>query len=109
MLVGSWTIPQINRNSMLKEPLFYAGASIFGLIGFLALEILTSLSFLGDGAKFGAAGLILMLIISAVIGGKSMTIFLSRARVFAIYRILSIETRQEEPTLTITSLRTGES
>ena len=102
MLVGSWTVPHIMRNSILREPLFYVGAVVFGLIGFLAIEILTALSFLGDGAKFGAAGFILMLIIGAWIGGTYMTMFLSASivglslfyskSIFAIYRILSIET-----------------
>ena len=48
LLVGSWTIPNITRNSLLREPLFYVGVVVFGLIGFLALEILASLSFLGE-------------------------------------------------------------
>lgn len=114
LLVGSWIFPQITRNSMLREPLFYVGSIIFGLIGFLAIEILTALSFLGDGAKFGAAGFLLMLIIGALIGGKNMTIFLSASivgvalfylkSVIAIYRILEIETRPAEPTWTVTEL-----
>ena len=84
------------------------------MLGFLALEILAALSFLGDGAKFGASGFIIMLIIGAWIGGKYPTIFLSASivgvtlfyvkSVFAIYRILSIETSPEEPMLTITEL-----
>ena len=57
--------------------MFYIGSLVLGLLGFLSLEILASLSFLGDGAKFGAAGFVLMLIIGAFIGGKDANAFLS--------------------------------
>jgi hypothetical protein len=114
LLVASWTIPSISRNSLLREPLFYVGAVVFGLLGFLALEIMASLSFLGDGARFGAYGFIIMLVIGAWIGGEYMTIFLSASivgltlfylkSIFAIYRILSIETVQAGATLTVTEM-----
>ncbi len=114
LLVSSWTIPNITSGNMLREPMFYIGVLVFGLMGFLALEILASLSFLGDGAKFGAAGFVLMLFIGAWTGGRYMVTFISASivglflfyvkSVFAIYRILSIETQLESPMLTVTEL-----
>lgn len=112
LLVSSLVIPNITSRGLLRQLLFYIGSLVLGLLGFLALEILASLSFLGDGAKFGAAGFVLMLIIAAFIGGKDTNAFLSGVIVglilfygksmFAIVRILMIETVQEDPMLTIT-------
>ncbi len=114
ILVASMAIPTIRRDELLREVIFYVGVVVFSLVGFLALEILASLSFLGDGAKFGAAGFVLMLLIAAWIGGDTTTAFLSGSvvgltlfyvkSIFAIFRILSIETRPESPMLTLTEL-----
>lgn len=112
ILVSSLVVPNIASRGLLREPMFYIGSLVLGLLGFLALEILASLSFLGDGAKFGAAGFVLMLIIAAFIGGKDTNAFLSGIIVglflfygksmFAIIRILMIENVQEESMLTLT-------
>lgn len=112
LLVASWTVPNIGRGNMLREPILYVGAIVFGLLGFLAIEIFVKLSFLGDGAKYGAFGFIMLLIIGAWTGGRAMVTFLSASivgltlfygkSVFAIYRILSIETQSEEKALTVT-------
>lgn len=119
VLVGSMAVPYISSENLLRDPMFYMGSIVFGLIGFLAMEILTSLAFLGDGAKFGAAGFVLILVIAAWIGGSYTLAFLSGSLVglslfyvksiFAIARILIIETRKEEPMLTLTEMaKTGD-
>ncbi len=111
-LGASWTLPNIRVENMVREPMFYFGVVVFGLMGFLALEIYVALSFLGDGAKFGALGFITALIIGGWIGDRYTVMFLSGTivgitlfylkSVFAIFRILGIETRSEDSTLTVT-------
>lgn len=113
-LVTSLALPFMSSVGILRQPLFYVGVVVFGLIGFLAMEILASLTFLGEGAKFGAAGFVLALIVSAWIGGKYTLSFLSGIvvglvlfyvkSVFAIARILMIETKPESPMLTFTEM-----
>ncbi len=118
ILVSSLVIPNIISRGLLRQVMFYIGSLVLGLLGFLALEILASLSFLGDGAKFGSAGFVLMLIIGAFIGGKDANAFLSGVIVglllfyvksmFAIIRILMIETVQDDTMLTITEYESKE-
>lgn len=117
LLVSSMVIPNIIARGMLTQLMFYFGVIFFGAVGFLALEIVTALGFLGDGVKFGASGFVLLLIIGAWTGGNYMVAFISGSivgvilfygkSVFAIYRNLSIETRQEEMMLTVTELFDG--
>jgi hypothetical protein len=111
LLVGSQTVPNIIRAGMLREIVFYVGF-VFGLLGFLAIEIFAKFSFLGDGAKFGVLGFLILLVIGAWTGGRATVTFVSASivgwslfygkSVFAIYRILSIETQPEEPALNLT-------
>ncbi len=114
ILVSSWVLPKLVNNGLYLNPLFYVGAVIFGLIGFLTLEIFESISFLGGGAKVGAGAFIVLLLVVIRMGGSFTVAFLSGSivglflfcakSVYAMYMVLTIETQPEEPVLSITEL-----
>lgn len=54
ILVGSRVVPNVIENELYRQPMFYVGSVILGLIGFFALELLGSISFLGGGAMVAA-------------------------------------------------------
>ncbi len=51
LLVASIVLTNVMNNRLYLHAAFYVGVVVFGLIGFLALDILASLSFLGIGIK----------------------------------------------------------
>jgi len=114
--VAARIIPNVVRYEIYLHPLFYVGMVIFGLIGFLALEIFVAISFLGDGAKVVTGVFIAILLFGAWTGGEFTVAFISGClmgvflfytkSVFAMYRILSIETQPEDPILSISELET---
>ena len=114
LLVASRVLPNVVNNGLYLHPLFYVGAVIFGIIGFLTLEILESISFLGGGAKVGAGAFIVLLLVGAWTGGRFTVAFLSGSivglflfcakSVYAMYKVLTIETQPEEPVLSLTEL-----
>ena len=114
LLVSSMVITNVVNNRLYLHAAFYVGIVVFGLIGFLALDILASLSFLGDGAKVGVGVFIGLLLVGAWTGGVFIEDLLSGSivglflfyvkSVYGIYRVLSIETRPEEPILAFTEL-----
>jgi len=115
LFVASRVLPNVLNNGIYLNPLFYVGIAVFGLIGFLTLEILESISFLGGGAKVGAGAFILILLVGIWTGGRFTVAFLSGSimglflfcakSVYAMYMILTIETQPEEPVLSITEMK----
>ena len=114
IFVAVRVLPNVVKKGLYLHPLFYIGIVVFGLIGFLALEILGAISFLGDGAKVGTGVFIALILIGAWTGGEFTVAFLSGSiagiflfyakSVYAIYRILSIETQSEELIISFTEL-----
>lgn len=114
LLVASIVLTNVVNNRLYLHATFFVGAVVFGLIGFLALDILASLSFLGDGAKVGAGAFIVLLLVGAWTGGPFIEDLLSGSivglflfyvkSVYGIYRVLSIETQPEDPVLAFTEL-----
>ncbi len=114
LLVSNRVLANVVNNRLYFHPAFYVGGVVFGLIGFLALDILASLSFLGDGAKVGVSAFIVLLLIGAWTGGAFIEDLLSGSivglflfyvkSVYGIYRILSIETQPEDLVLVYTEL-----
>ena len=114
LLLASMIVTNVVKNKLYLHTAFYVGVVIFGLIGFLALDILASLSFLGDGAKVGVGAFIAILLVGAWTGGAFIEDILSGSivglflfyvkSVYGIYRVLKVETRPEDPVLTFTEL-----
>ena len=100
LLVASRVFPNVLNYELYLHPLFYVGIVIFGFTGFLTLEILESLSFLGGGAKVGTGTFIGLLLVGAWTGGMFTVAFLSGSimwlflfctkSVYAMYMIFTI-------------------
>ena len=114
VLVSSRVLPNVVNNGIYLLPLFYAGVVVFGLIGFLALEILGAISFLGGGVRVVVGVFIALLLAGSWIGGDYMVTFLSGSIVgmflfyvksaYIMYKVLSIETQEDEHNLSFTEL-----
>ena len=74
LLVAAVIIPSVLNRGNLLNPLFLIGFVLFGGLGFLALEIVGVLSFLGEGVKYGVAGFILLLLAGAITGGNTAVV-----------------------------------
>jgi hypothetical protein len=114
IFIAARVLPNVVKKGLYLHPLFYVGIVSFGLIGFLAFEILGAISFLGDGAKVGTGVFIALILVGAWTGGEFTVAFLSGSimgvflfyakSIYAMYRVLSIETQAEELILSFTEL-----
>jgi len=114
LLVASRILRNVVSDRLYLHSAFYVGIVVFGLIGFLALDILGNISFLGDGVKVGVGVFIVLLLVGAWTGGPFIEDILSGSivglllfyvkSIYGIYRVLMIETQPEELVLAYTEL-----
>ncbi|MCW4014665.1 MAG: hypothetical protein NWF07_16985 [Candidatus Bathyarchaeota archaeon] len=100
----------IQRGNLLN-PLFLSGLVLFGFLGFFMLEIAGRFGFIGGGLKFGAAGVVLLILLGAWVGGDTGVAFFSGSlsgitlfyvkSIYVVYFIYKTETRKTEPVLSV--------
>lgn len=105
------TVRSVIQRGNLLNPLFLSGLVLFGVFGFFALEIASRLGFIGGGLKYGAAGLIAIILLGAWLGGETGVAFFSGTisgitlfyvkSIYVIYYIDSTETKKTEPILSV--------
>ena len=114
LLIAAVIIPSVINRGNLLNPVFILGLIIFGVMGFMAFEIISRFDFLGGGFKFGIAGIILLLLVGAATGGKHVVAFVSGSisgaalfylkSIYSIYFIVKTETRKTAEVLTVSEM-----
>ena len=111
LLWAAVVIRSVIQRGNLLNPLFLSGLVLFSIFGFFMLEIAGRFGFIGGGLKFGAAGIVLLVLLGAWVGGDTGVAFFSGSisgitlfyvkSIYVVYFIYKTETRKTEPVLSV--------